>query len=118
MVEGLVDGGGGLHYVNQSWEGLTNRVVGSEQFACRLWQVDQGLQTRVALLQHHRSPQSALRALQSCGQALDALLQFGHCGEPTLLFEAGCGALKAEDRDEEKEDQRGNSGRWDVHFQL
>lgn len=53
---------------------LTDRVVGSEQFACRLGEVDQRLQTWVALLQHHGGPHSSLRALQSCGQALDALL--------------------------------------------
>lgn len=73
---------------------LTDRVVGSEQFACWLREVDLRLQTWVALPQHHGGPHSALWVLQPCGQALDALLQFGHRGEPTLLFETGGGALK------------------------
>lgn len=84
-------------FLRHGW--ATDRVVGSEQLASWLWQVDQGLQTWVAFLQHHCGPQSALMALQPGGQALDALLQLGHCGEPTLLFEAGCGALKAKHRD-------------------
>lgn len=74
----------------------TDRVIGSDKFACGLSEIDQKLQERVALPQHHCGPYGALRSLQPCGQALDALLQFGHCGEPTLLFETAGGALERE----------------------
>lgn len=85
---------------------LANRVVGSQHFASGLRQVDQGLQTGVAVFQHHRGADGALRALQSGGQTLDALLQLGHCGEPTLFFEAGGGALEREKERCEEKDQR------------
>lgn len=75
---------------------LTDRVIGSDKFACGLSEIDQKLQERVALPQHHCGPDGALGSLQPCGQALDALLQFGHCGEPTLLFETAGGALESE----------------------
>lgn len=92
-----------VHQVRHTWETPwftslfhTDRVIGSDKFACDLREVDQRLQERVALPQHHCGPYGALRGLQPCGQALDALLQFGHCGEPTLLFEAAGGALESE----------------------
>lgn len=77
---------------------LTDRVIGSDKLACDLRKVDQRLQERVAFLQHHRGRCGALGGLQPGGQALDALLQFGHCGEPTLLFEAAGGALERDDK--------------------
>lgn len=89
---------GKTHPQRFAFEFPTDRVIGSDKFTGDLRQVDHRLQERVALPQHHRGPCGDLGGLQPCGQALDALLQFGHCGEPTLLFEAAGGALEGENK--------------------
>lgn len=92
----------------------TDRVIGRDKFTGDFGQVEQRLQERVALPQHHGGPCGALGGQQPGGQALDALLEFGHCGEPTLLFEAAGDALESGDKtrrgeEEEEEEEKKTS---------